>query len=216
MSNDNAGRTGRTARPGRTNGSAPMGSTVAIIVTGIALVLGFLILRKVNDNDTSGGGTAKPNTETTLPVASTIDPALTTVAPITTPPTTVLTLVTTGTKVQVANASTVDGAAGKMSTALGAKAFEMAEAVSASEKLEVSKVLYNADDPAAQPVAASLAALLGNLEIAAQGIPVPVASGTWAEGSGVVLMLGNDYAGKTLAEISGAPTTGTTIAPVTT
>ena len=38
MSNENAGRTGRT------NGAAPMGSTVAIAVTLVALVLGFLIL----------------------------------------------------------------------------------------------------------------------------------------------------------------------------
>ena len=205
MSNENAGR------PGRTNGAAPMGSTVAIGVTLFALVLGFLILRKVNDN--SDSSTVKPESSTTA-APTTLDPGAT-VAPTEAPTTSAPPLVTTGTKVQVANASSVDGAAGRMSTALGGKGFDMAEAVSASEKLEVSKVLYNADDPAALAVANTLAGLFGGIEVAAQGVPVPVASGNWAEGSGVVLMLGNDSASKTLSEISGVPTTGTTVAPTT-
>ena len=64
MSNENAGRTGRT------NGAAPMGSTVAIVVTGIALLLGFLILRKVNDNDS--GSTVKPDTTTSVATETTL------------------------------------------------------------------------------------------------------------------------------------------------
>lgn len=212
MSNDNAGRTGR---PGRTNGAAPMGSTVAIVVTFVALLLGFLILRKVNDDD-GGGGTVKPSvTESTLPTATTLDPTASTTA-TTVETTTTLAAVTTGTKVQVANASTVDGAAGKMTTALTTKGFEMAEAVSASEKVDNSKVLFSPDVPEAEAVAKTLAAMLGNIEVAAQGIPTPTASGNWAEGSGVILMLGNDYAGKTLAEISGQPATGVTVPPSST
>ena len=206
MSNENAGRTGRT------NGAAPMGSTVAIAVTLVALVLGFLILRKVNDG---GDSTTSKPTATTVPASTTVDPGAATTLPLV-ETTTTLPAVTTGTKVQVANASSVDGAAGRMSTALGGKGFDMAEAVSASEKLEVSKVLYNADDPAALAVATTLAALFGGVEVVSQGVPVPVASGNWGEGSGVVLMLGNDSASKTLAAISGEPTTGTTIAPTTT
>ncbi len=207
MSNENAGR------PGRTNGAAPMGSTVAIGVTLIALVLGFLILRKVNDGGDSSG-TVKPGVTTGV-TTTTIDPAVP-VVPVTELTTTTLANVTTGTKVQVANASSVDGAAGNMSKALSGKGYDMAEAVSASEKLDVSKVLYNADDPNALPVATSLAALFGGIEVAPQGVPVPVASGNWAEGSGVVLMLGNDSANKTLAQISGAPATGVTVPPTTT
>ncbi len=205
MSNENAGRTGRT------NGAAPMGSTVAIVVTLVALVLGFLILRKVNDGGEST--TVKPSSTTAAP-GTTLDPSAT-VAPVTELPTTTV-AVTTGTKVQVANASSIDGAAARMSTAVGGKGYDMAEPVSASEKLELSKVLYNPDDPAALPVATSLAALFGNIEVAAAPTPVPVASGNFAEGSGVVLMLGNDAAGKTLAEIGGAPVTGVTTAPTTT
>ena len=87
----------------------------------------------------------------------------------------------------------------------------MAEPVNASEKLDISKVLYNADDPNAKAVADSLATVLGGIVSVAQGIPVPVASGNWGADSGVVLMLGNDYAGKTLAEIAGAAPTGVTV-----
>ena len=207
MSNENAGRTGRT------NGAAPMGSTVAIVVTLVALVLGFLILRKVNDGGDSTTA-AKPSV-TTAPPGTTLDPTVT-AAPTLPTETTVPPAVTTGTKVQVANASSINGAAAQMSTAIGGKGYDMAEPVSASEKLDVSKVLYNADDPAALPVATSLAVLMGNIEVVAQGVPVPVATGNWAEGSGVVLMLGNDSAGKTLAAIGGAPVTGVTAAPTTT
>ena len=208
MSNDNAGRTGRT------NGSAPMGSTVAIVVTAIALVLGFLILRKVNDNDSSGGG-IKPNETSGVTTAITIDPNAT-AAPTLPPETTLLVLVTTGTKVQVANASTANGAAGAMSTAVQVKGFEMAEPVNGEEKVDKTKILYNADDTNALAVATSLATLFPGAEIAAQGLPIPTATGAWAEGSGVLLLLGNDYATKTLAEIAGQPTTGVTVAPSTT
>jgi hypothetical protein len=207
MSNENTGR------PGRTNGSAPMGSTVAIVVTLVAVVLGFLILRKVNDN--SDSSSVKPESTTTVASETTLDPTAT-VAPTVPPETTTPPLVTTGTKVQVANASTVNGAAGTMSTALGGKGFDMAEPANASEKLEVSKVLYNADDPAALAVATSLAVVMGNIEVVAQGVPVPVATGNWAEGSGVVLMLGNDSASRTLAQIGGEPVTGVTVAATTT
>ena len=206
MSNENSGR------PGRTNGSAPMGSTVAIVVTLAALVLGFLILRKVNDSGDSGSS-VKPQSSTTA-APTTLDPSAT-LAPAPVETTTTLPSVTTGTKVQVANASSVNGAAKTMSTAIGGKGYDMAEPVNGSEKLDVSKIYYNADDLAALPVATSLAALFGGIAVEASGVPVPVASGNWAEGSGVVLMLGNDSANKTLAQISGAPTTGTTIVTTT-
>ena len=57
MSNDSRGRTSRMAPP-----SAPVGSSVALVVTAIALVLGFLILRQVN---TDPGSTAPSGDEST-------------------------------------------------------------------------------------------------------------------------------------------------------
>ena len=92
----------------------------------------------------------------------------------------------------------------------------MAEPVNGSEKVDKTKILYNADDTNALAVATSLATLFPGAEIAAQGLPIPTATGAWAEGSGVLLLLGNDYATKTLAEIAGQPTTGVTVAPSTT
>src|SRR5690349_9303075 len=104
MSNDSAGRTPRS-----TSGGAPMGSTVAIVVTAVAVILGFLILKKVNDDDS---GTTNPGagTSTTVdPLASTTSVSFTT--------STTIPLQKTGTKVQVANSSGASGVAKQMSTA---------------------------------------------------------------------------------------------------
>ena len=206
MSNDNAGRSPRS-----TSGSAPMGSTIAIVVTAVAVVLGFLILRKINDGGDDTGSIAP---ETTLTVASTIDPNVSTTIAFTT--TTVQQLVTTGTKVQVANASNASGTARQMSTALAGKGFDMAEAVTSTvnPKLDLTKVIYDANDPNALAVASSVAVVLGNVAVEVSPVPPPVEAGAFAEGSGVIVLLGNDLAGKTLPAIAGEPTTGTT-APVT-
>ena len=205
MSNDNPGRSPRT-----TNGSAPMGSAVAVAVTLIAVVLGFVILKKVNDNgDTK---TVTPATNSSAPTNPVItDP------PITDPPivtSTTVALVVIGTNLQVANSSNQDGVAKQMSAALGGKGFTMAEPTSGTEKLEKSKVLYNADDPNALAVAESLGAYF-RIEVVAAGTPLPTKTGAWAEGSGVLFLLGNDFAGKTLDQIAGIPTTGVTTAPTT-
>lgn len=200
MSNDNAGRTSRPTA------GAPMGSTVAIVVTLVALVLGFLILRKVNDDSSSdgtgggGGGTTTTSLDLT---SSTVGQSTTTST----------TLVKTGTKVQVANASTQGGVAGQMTTALSGAGFDMATATNTANGLKSnpSKVLYDANDPNAKAVAESVAAVLGGLTVEAAPTPPPVESGTFAEGSGVILLLGDDLAGKTLSQIQGQPTTGTTV-----
>ena len=197
MSNDNVGRGPRNSG----GGNAPVGSTVAIVVTALAVVLGFLILRKVND----GGSSATTPTE---PPTSSIDvPSTPLVTTTTTPP-----IVTQGTKVQVANASGVSGAAKQLTIALSGQGFDMADATNATvdPKLTISKVIYDPNDPNAQPVANSVALLLGGIVAEpAAGAP-QVASGAFATGSGVIVLLGTDLAGKTLPAINGQPTTGTT------
>ncbi|MEI7546447.1 MAG: LytR C-terminal domain-containing protein [Actinomycetota bacterium] len=205
MSNDFGGRSSRT-----TTSSSSMGSGVAIFVTAVALVLGFLILRKVNDSGTTApiNGPAKTQQETTpgtdgsVPVAgeTTTVPAVQTF---------------TGTKVQVANSSIQNGVAKMMTTALVGAGFTMADATNgtADPKLTTSKVLYNAGDPTAKPVADTLAAVLGGIPVEAGKVPLPVQSASWAAGSGVILLLGNDLAGKTLDQIKGVPQTGTTKKP---
>jgi len=206
MSNDNAGRTPRT-----TSG-APMGSMVAIVVTVIAVALGLLVLNRVNDGSksTSGGKTDGTSTSSSAPI---IDPGSTEATTATTQPPP---LVTSGTKVQVANASHQNKVAAAMSALLATKGFTMADAVSASTKQDKTTILYNQDDTNAKAVADSLATLFPGATVIPQGLPVPTATGAWAEGSAVVVMLGDDYAGKTLDEIAGKPTTGTTALPTTT
>jgi hypothetical protein len=202
MSNDNPGRTARTS------GNAPMGSTIAIVVTAVALILGFLILRKVNDSGSDSGTPAKTDPGTTQPTGTT------TTAP---QQTTTTTINITATKVQVANASNLSGVAKQLSLALQGKGYDTAEATNStvSPKLDKTKVIYNGDDPNSLGVANAVAAQLGNVPVEKGGAALPVKSGTWATGSGVIVLLGNDLAGKTLDEIAGGAT-NTTGAPTTT
>jgi hypothetical protein len=175
------------------------------VVTAIAVVLGFLILRKVNDSGDASSGSTVPETSVTLPVPTS--------ALVTT--TTIEQLQTQGTKVQVANASNASGVAKQMTTALSGKGFDMATATNSTvnPKLEISKVLYNPADPNAVAVANAVAKVMGGLTVEPVASAPPVEGGVFAEGSGVIVLLGNDLAGKTLPEINGAATTGTTTPP---
>jgi hypothetical protein len=192
-----------------------MGSTVAIVVTVVAVVLGFLILRKVNDDGNSGSVTPGATTTTTLvDTSSTVAFSTTTTTP----------LQKQGTKVQVANASATSGVAKQMTTALTAEGFDTADPTNASVDLDVSKILYNAGDPNGLPVANALSVTMGGIVVEQSPAAPPVESGAFAAGSAVILLLGNDYAGKTIAQIQGAgatttPTTQpqvTAVAPTTT
>jgi hypothetical protein len=203
MSNDSAGRTPRS-----TTGGSSTGSTVAIVVTAIAVILGFLILRKVNDHSdsttTPGGGTSTTST--------TVDPTQTTVIFTTT---TQAPVDKTATKVQVANASNASGVAGQMTTNLSNAGWDTAEATNAtvSPKLDISRVIYDPNDPNGQAVATELANLMGGITVEASTAAPPVKDGAFASGSGVILLLGNDLAGKTLEQIT--PATGPSAAPTT-
>lgn len=209
MSNDSPSRGPRTAAP------APMGSTVAIVVTAVALVLGFLILRKVNSGPDDAGTTPGATEVTT---ATTLDPTQTTLA------TTTTTIDLTLTMVQVANASTTSGVAKQLTTALASIGYSTTTATNStlSTKLTTSKILYNPDDPNAKLIADSLAARLAGIPVEAATGALPVESTTWANGSSIIVMLGNDLAGKTLDQIAGVTVTGTTapnaisIPPITT
>ncbi len=110
----------------------------------------------------------------------------------------------TSTQVQVANCSAQNGVAGMMTSLLGDAGFTMAEPTFCppDQRLTTSRVIFNEGTAGAVDVAVTLATILG-LNAAPAGLPIKVESGAWAEGSGVVLLLGNDLAGKTLDQIHG-------------
>ena len=210
MSNDPGGRRPRPAA--NTVSSPPMGSGVAILVTAVALILGFLILHKVNDTDTTapGGGGGTETTATTPGTGSTAESTSTTTPGV-----------FTGTMVQVANCSAQNGVARMMSSALGDAGFTMAEPTTGTcdPKLTTSYVVYNEGTPGAKNVADTVAKVLGGIIVEPGTVPLKVETAAWAEGSAVILLLGNDLAGKTLDQIQGIAVTGvttTTAAPTVT
>ena len=231
MTNEDPAASGPGGTPPRKTprqgiGGSPVGSTLSIVLAVVAVVAGFLILRNITDDDDGASpdadGAATGETTTT-----TIDLALATTTVV--PATTVPPIVTEGATVVVANASGVPGSAGRMSTALGAAGFTMAEATNAtSAQLEQSVVYYDPAVAAAQAVAGSVATMMGGLAVEAVPTPVPIEGGA-LDGSGVVVMLGTAQADKTLEELStpaaATPETGTapavagtetTVAPATT
>src|SRR5215218_3811776 len=110
MSNDQPAR-----RPPAKSGGAPMGSTISIVIAVVAVVVGFVILRNINDSDGGGGsslpGITTPGDDTADSTATSGDPG--TDVGTSSPPTTTgdtLPLITTA-KIIVANASQMKGAA---------------------------------------------------------------------------------------------------------
>lgn len=198
MSND---QPAPSVRPPRSGGMSVSG-TLGVIVAAIAVLLGFLILR---DLDRDQGSSAPPSGGTEAPVETTL-PLATTAAP-----TTSTTLVTTGFKVMVANASGVGGSAGQMTTALQSRGFVVVDAVNAAAsfgRIE-STVVYAV--AGFEPGAELVAATLGGVEVLAMPTPPPIEGGDLGEAT-VLVMLGTDLAGKPLptsaTETMTAPTGG--------
>jgi hypothetical protein len=189
-----------------------MGSTLAIVIAIAAVVVGFLILRNIRSNDS-------PKTAaTTLPSSTTVDPLAvsSTTTPLPTqPPVTVFTPTTTGAKVLVANSSHSNGAAKVVSTALQGKQFSMGTPTNGATKEGVTKVQYKDGDTAAQAVAQSVAQLMGVATIETIPTPVSLKDPTLLADNTVVVLLGDDKAGKTLAQMTAPATTATTLAGAT-
>lgn len=184
--------------------ASPIGSTAAILIAIVAVVGGFLILREIRDDDTAADGPVATLPATTLPVDSTIPPlpeSTTTTEPA---------LVVEGATAVVANASTVNGAAGQLTIALAGQGFTLAQATNSApgEKREESVVYYDESNPAALNVATSIARLMGST-VTVQPLPTPppVETGSLAEGVTVLVMLGSDKAGSKLEEMASGTTT---------
>jgi len=201
------------SRPPKRSGSgaSPMGSTLAIVIAIAAVVVGFLILKNIRSDN--GDSTQSPTT----PVATTIDPSLTTSIPPlpTEPPVTVFTPTTQGAKVQVANSSHANGVAGVLSTALQGKGFTMGEPTNGATKEAVTKVQYVSGDTAAQAVAQSVAQLMGVATVEVIPTPPQLQDPSLLADNTVLVLLGDDKAGKTLDQMT-QPDTSTTVAGQTT
>lgn len=100
---------------------------------------------------------------------------------------------------KVANASGIDGAAKSVTDQLAAMGFHTSAATNAAGieiKLDASKIYVM---PGSEPVAFSIAQVMGNLPVSYMPTPVSIKGGPEALGDAtIVIMLGMDRAGKPL------------------
>jgi hypothetical protein len=185
-------------------------------LTALALVgLAAVALGACGGDDDDTADTTVPQSTVGLAVSTTTLPAAPLVTnPPTTPPPTTPVLVTQGATVVVANASRVDGAAGRLSERLTDAGFTLGEPTDSAEgPLETTKVYYNASVPEAQPVAQSVVAALGGGAITLEPLPTPAPTESGDIGDATVLVaMGNDTADKTLEELQGIEAPATTAA----
>ncbi|MDJ0770950.1 MAG: LytR C-terminal domain-containing protein [Ilumatobacter sp.] len=219
---DGSGQMPRRA-PRAGDGGAPVSGALAIVLAVVAVVAGFLILRSISDggdtpldfdtsaaadSDDADGGDDETDDDAT---------AGGTTVPTLPPTTTVPPIVTAGADVIVANANGVGGSASSMTRALETGAgFTLVDPTNASSTIgdiEESVIYYDAANAAAQSVAESLGRVLGGVGTVAPMPETPPTIDGELNGAGVLLMLGNDKAGKTLAEL--APEADTGVAVVT-
>lgn len=194
----------RSTRPSRdtrvrTNSVPASAGTFTIILALIAVVLGVIILRSIGDSggESAGGSVATTTTEPEAGPTETSEPEVT---QPTVPP-----LVFEGATVVVANANRVNGSAGSMSRDLDAAGFTMAGAVNAAVEigqLELTVIYYDASSEAARLVADSVnRAMGGNASVAPLPPTIPTEGGQLV--GQVLVLLGNDKGGKSLAELAG-------------
>jgi hypothetical protein len=202
MSNEESGLGAARRTPRQGVGGSPVGSWLTIVLAVLAVVAGFLILRNINNdssvaspNDASGQDVSTPATDDTLVNISVPETAETTT-------TTTIARTTEGASVVVANANTVGGSAGGMTRTLELAGYTMIDPVNASgPNLTASIVYFDGAQASAEAVARSVALDLGGVEVLPVSTPAPTAGGDLGE-AGVLVLLGDDQAGKTLEELA--------------
>lgn len=201
-------------RAAGTRGGMPMGSTVAIIVAAVAVVLGLLVLKKLTDDDDAAV------TPVTLPPSGTVVDTPVTSPPLgsspvaqpggTTPAATGgVTPAKTGSKIQVANSSRIAGASRKLSSILDSNGYDTATPVNGDEKITDTVIYYTKGDAKAEAVALSLADTLKADPPEEMPTDLKIDADKLDAGVGVLIMLGTDKADKTLSAIQGGETAST-------
>jgi hypothetical protein len=192
-----------------------MGSTLAIVIAIAAVVVGFLILKNIRSDDNKGSTATTPTSSTVdLSQTSTSQPTV-----FTEPSSTVFTPTTTGATVIVANSSHQNGVAKTLSTALQGQQFTMAAPTNGATKEATTKIQYKDGDTAALAVAQSVAKVMGVATVDVMPTPVALADPATLADATVLILLGDDKAGKTLAQMTGAASdttgagTSSTVAP---
>jgi len=208
MSNEDAtvgGGAGAARRnPRQGVGGSPVGSTLSIVLAAVAVIAGFLILPNLTQEDSSVVGSGDPPGQVVVAegTTTTIDVGVspTTAAPTTTAP---AVLVTEGAVVVVANGNTVGGSAGRMSETLATAGYNMGTPVNAGQTIDDSIVYFDPANPSAQAVAESVGRTLGNVSVLTVSTPAPTENGSLGE-AGVLVVLGNSQADKTLLQLAEA------------
>jgi hypothetical protein len=172
------------------------------VLAGVA-VLGLALAACGGDDDSTDDTT----TTTAVAAATTTTAAPTTTSPSTTTTVAPIDYVTDGAVVVVANASGINGAAGRLSERLAAVGFDMAEATNSADtvsNLATTQIYYDPAVEAALAVAESLRLALGggDIEVLEVSIPALTESGELGEANVLVLM-GDDVADKSLDELQG-------------
>lgn len=189
------------------NPSIPLARRRSAVTAGVAAALLLTLSACGGDDDEAGDST----TTTIVDPADTTSTAPTTTAAAaesttTTAPTAGLTLVTEGATVVVANASGVEGGAGRMSEALAAAGFTMGTATNSSEsQLSTTKIYYDAANAQAQAVAESVKSAFGggDIEVLELPDPAPLSDPATLGEAGVLVAMGNDVAAQGLDELQG-------------
>jgi hypothetical protein len=195
-----------TPRPGGRSGMSVSG-TLSIIVAAVAVILGFLILRDINDSgDASGNGgdttestttlAGGPNNTATTPDGSTTAPT----APAALKPYTVI----------VANAAGVGGAAAAMTTALQGIGVQTLPGINSNVTDQpTTTIFYIAGyELEAQDLATKMGVATPP---AAMPAPPPIAADAALGAANLLVQLGLDKANQPLP--TGGATTETTVAP---
>jgi hypothetical protein len=198
MSTEQPGRPGRS---GTTSANSPVGSTVAVVVAIVATVLGFFVLKQIRNDSEGGSAGGAPTPASSTTVETTLPPV--TQPPVTSPPTMPLPVLDPTITIVVANAADKKGVARNLTTELQALGYTLGEPTNGSANVDVTKVLWDDAVPAAQAVANSLGVQLGNVPVETIATPAPIDGGTLPEGVSIVVLVGKDKGGQTLAQMSG-------------